>query len=163
MAIMINCAHDWSFDLFVADCNSYKALPIKGVYCRQGASDNEVFISTLKRICNDWIRDNTECFTVRGINSSNCEYSYVEYCDMADALWSFLCNEVYISDWYKDIYNQRPHLDKDLYLWALGYHDLVDTLLWCGLSFRRMNDIIGDFVHSARDIRIRMEEYACNN
>lgn len=163
MAIMINCASDWSFDLFVADCNNYKALPIKGVYCRQGASDNEVFISTLKRICNDWIRENTERFTVRGINSSNCEYSYVERQDMADALWSFLCNEVYISDWYKDTYNQRPHLDKDLYLWALGCHDLVDTLLWCGLSFRRMNDIIGDYVHSAHDIRTRMEEYARNN
>ena len=98
MAVMISCASDWSFDLFVADCNNYKALPIKGVYCRRGASDNEVFISTLKRICNDWIRENTERFTVRGINSSNCEYSYVEYSEMADALWHFLSNEVYNSN-----------------------------------------------------------------
>lgn len=153
MAIMFNCAHDWSFDQFVADCNSYKALPIKGVYCRRGASDNEVFIATLKRICNEYIADNTQRFTY--VNERN-GYTHVDYEEMGEWLWSYLCHEIYISDWYKDVYNQRPHLDKDLYLWALGYHDMVNTLLWRGMSFRTMDDIINDYERSAKRVR----EYA---
>lgn len=150
MAIMFNCANDWSFDKFVTDCNSYKALPIKGVYCRRGASDNEVFIATLKLICNEWIADNTQRFTY--INECN-GHSHVDYEEMGEWLWSYLCQEVYISDWYKDIYNQRPHLDKDLYLWALGYHNMVNTLSWRGLSCRTMDDIVNDYVHGAKKVR----------
>ena len=147
---MFNCANDWSFDQFVTDCNSYKALPIKGVYCRRGASDNEVFIATLKLICNEWIADNTQRFTY--VNECN-RHSHVDYEEMGEWLWSYLCQKVYISDWYKDIYNQRPHLDKDLYLWALGYHNIVNTLFWCGLSCRTMDDIVNDYVHDAKKVR----------
>lgn len=150
MAVMISCASDWSFDLFVADCNNYKALPIKGVYCRQGASANEVFIATLKLICNEFIADNIKRFTY--VNERN-GYTHVDYEEMGKWLWSYLCHEVNISDWYKDVYNQRPHLDKDLYLWALGYHNMVNTLLWRGMSFRAMDDIINDYVRSAIKVR----------
>jgi hypothetical protein len=86
---------------------------------------------------------------------------------MANALWDFLVCEVYIRDWYYDVYNQKPHLDKDLYLWVLGYHQFVDKLMWCGLSFRTMDDIVGDYANHATQTRTRMEEYArehfCNS
>ncbi len=154
---MYNCASDWSFDLFLADCKKYKALPIKGVYCRQGASDNEVFISTIKLICNEWLADHTEDYTVRGINSNGREYCYVETRDLCKALWAYLRNDVYFSDWYKDTYNQRPHLNGDLYLYALGYTELIDRLTWLGLSFRTMNDIIEDYAKSAQRSREYLE------
>ena len=157
MAIMFNCASDWSFDLFLADCKKYKALPIKGVHCRQGASYNEEFISNIKLICNEWIAENTEEFTVRGINSNGREYCYVETREMGRCLWSYLRNEVYISDWYKDTYNQRPHLNGDLYLCALGYRDLVDTMTWVGLSFTTMDNIIEDYAKSAKRSREYLE------
>ena len=136
MATMISFATDWTFDRFMADCQTFKGLPIRGVHCRKGASAEEVFVANIKLICREWLEKNSE-----------------RYYNTADALWYYLLNEVYFSDWYKDTYNQRPHLDGDLYLWALGFGDLVNTLTWRGLGSRSMDDIIGDYCRSAKAVR----------
>ena len=148
MAIMINCATDWTFDKFFADCKEYDALPIKGVH-RPKASAEEAFVASVKLYIKEFIEANRERFST--------PIGTLDKRPLKEALSYFLDRELYFSDWYKDTYNQRPHLDVDLYLWALGFEEAVDTLPWVGLSFRKMDDIAEDYADSAKRTRERRE------
>ncbi len=148
MAIMINCATDWSFDKFLADCKEYDALPIKGVR-RPKASAEEAFIASVKLHIKEFIEANRERFST--------PIGTLDKRPLNEALKRFLDRELYFSDWYKDTYNQRPHLDVDLYLWALGFEETVDSLPWVGLSFRTMDGIVEDYADHAKRTRERLE------
>ena len=145
MAIMVNFATDWTFDMFLEDCKSYKALPIKGVRCPKGASDRERFIASVKLHCNEFVEANKQAFTN--------EHGILLRYELGEALKQSLDRSLYFSDYYKDVYNQRPHLDRDLYLTALGFGDLVNRMLWTGLSFKTMEDILDGYASSAEKTR----------
>lgn len=145
MAIMVNFATDWTFDMFLEDCKSYKALPIKGVRCPKGASDRERFIASVKLHCNEFVKANRQAFT----NEHGRLLNY----ELGEALMQSLDRNLYFSDYYKDVYNQRPHLDRDLYLTALGFGGLVNKLLWTGLSFQTMDNILDGYASSAKERR----------
>lgn len=137
MAIMISCATDWTFDLFVEDAKTFKALPIKGVHCRSNASSAERFISQLKFICNSWIAE----------NKGKCESWELER-----AFEYFFENEINFSDMYKDAYNQRPHLDPIYYMYALGYNEYINTLAYTFCS-SSMKEKIASHAEEAKRIR----------
>ena len=97
MAIMMNCAQDWTYDMFLEDAKTYTALPIKGVHCRANASWRERFMRDLKTLARDG-----DAFERALIN------------------WDF-------SDYYKDTYGQRPHLSMWYYVQAFGFQHGEDT------------------------------------
>lgn len=112
MAIMINCAIDWTFDLFCADCEQYKATPIKGVHVSRNASDREKFIVWLKNMVRDFRAD----FHAENDGKDISKYGYDYVGDFFEReLW-----ESGFSDYYKDVYGQRPHLDTWYYVHVLG-------------------------------------------
>lgn len=91
MAIMINCANDWTFDLFADAMDSVKALPLAhGV--RPSAN-----LTDAQKLC---------VYVKTAIKFANFDmYMHEEEC-IKDVL-----NGMYFSDWYKDVFNQRPHFD----------------------------------------------------
>lgn len=100
MAIMINCAVDWTFDEFVADMESVKALPMRrGVYSAKNLTERQKFCQRIKTEAKYFAQDNSD-------NGTYLKYSY-DY--VGDAFAREL--EGWFSDWYKDVYNQRPHFD----------------------------------------------------
>ena len=105
-------ATDWTFDWFVNDAETYKATPIKGVYCRRDAEPREQFMTWLKGA----VRDFTEEW--KKAHDGRLYDRYDGY--IGDAFAKKLCNEFLFSDWYKDTYNQRPHLPTWYYVHVLG-------------------------------------------
>ena len=98
---------DWSYDKFYATCQRTKALPLsRGVYMPSTASAEEVFIAHLKRDFADWLNEHEEWFD---------KWTYTE------EKFRVFAGEYNFSDWYKDCFNQRPHLDARFYVHALGY------------------------------------------
>lgn len=125
MAIMINCATDWTFDLFMEDVELYKATPIKGVHCRKNASAREKFIVWFKNYARDFKAD-FQSKNGGKIIAENCSYTaglvYVG---------DFFIKDIYenscFSDFYKDVYGQRPHLPMWYYIHAIGLSTCEDT------------------------------------
>lgn len=112
MAIMINCATDWTYDLFMEDASLYSAKPIKGVHCASDASDRERFMTWFKNLARD--------FKAEWLERYGCEYSnHAGW--MGDAFGYEAC-ECLFSDYYKDTYGQRPHLDMWMYVKAVGFY-----------------------------------------
>ncbi len=117
MAIMINCATDWTFDLFCADCEQYKATPIKGVHVSRNASDREKFIVWLKNIVRDFRAD------FRAENDGKDIALNHSYSAGLVYVGDFFERELWesgFSDYYKDVYGQRPHLNSWYYIHVLG-------------------------------------------
>ena len=124
MAIMINCATDWTFDLFCADCEQYKATPIKGVHVSRNASDREKFIVWLKNMVRDFRAD------FRAENDGKdiaLNYSYSAGLVYVGDFFKRELWESGFSDYYKDVYGQRPHLDTWYYIYMLGLSTCEDT------------------------------------
>lgn len=110
MAVMIGYAVDWTYDFFVEDAGLYKATPIKGVHCGKDASDREQFMV--------WLKNSVRDFKAKW--AETCPYQYDNYYGwigdaFAGELWG-----MGFSDYYKDTYGQRPHLDTWFYVNALG-------------------------------------------
>lgn len=110
MARMINCATDWTYDLFNADAGLYKATPIKGVHCRKDADYREQFMV--------WLKNEVRDFKAEW--AKECPYQYDTYRGwigdaFARELWG-----LGFSDYYKDAYGQRPHLATWFYVHAVG-------------------------------------------
>lgn len=122
MAIMFNCATDWTFDLFMEDVALYKATPIKGVHCRKDASDRENFMVWLKNLVRD--------FRIE-FEKENGNRNFDGYRWIGDYFKRELCESGF-SDFYKDTYGQRPHLDCWYYVYALGLPSTGDDAhLFC--------------------------------
>ena len=117
MAIMINCAQDWTYDFFIEDSKLYKATPIKGVHCRKDASDREQFMVWLKNAARD--------FTAEWKQDHKGFYDRYDGW-IGDAFAQTLCRGIF-SDVYKDTYGQRPHLPIWFYVHLLGMPMQEDT------------------------------------
>jgi hypothetical protein len=116
MAIMMNCAQDWTYDMFLEDVKTYTALPIKGVHCRANASWRERFMRGLKTFARDfeekWLEEHEGHMYDNGWIGNEFARALVD--------WGF-------SDYYKDAYGQRPHLNPWYYVHALGFHHSEDV------------------------------------
>ena len=107
--MMINCAMDYTYDLFVDDAKAYKATPIKGVYPSSQVSARERFMVYLKNTIRDFKNDNP----VYLVKSYDPSMGYV------GDVFAMMLDDINFSDMYKDAYGQRPHLDAWFYIHAL--------------------------------------------
>lgn len=102
-------ATDFTYDLFVEDAKKYTATAIKGVHCRRNADEREHFMVWLKNAARDfketWMKSH------KGLYDRHDGY-------IGDAFAQTL--DDWFSDFYKDTYGQRPHLDNWYYVHALG-------------------------------------------
>lgn len=119
MARMYNLGYDWSFDMFAEDAKLYNATPMKGVYPRRDASEREKFMTWLKGCVRD--------FTIEWKKNHNSLYDRYEGW-IGDAFARML-SDMCFSDYYKDTYNQRPHLDSWYYVHMLGLHQTGDVAM----------------------------------
>lgn len=103
-------ANDWTFDLFMEDCSLYKATPIKGVHCRRDASDREKFMVWFKNRARDYLEK---------WNKSH-DGLYDRYDGYIGDRFAEDLDKMLFSDFYKETYNQRPHLPRWFYVHALG-------------------------------------------
>ena len=127
---------DWTYDMFLEDAKAYKATPIKGVYPRRDATYREYFMVTLK----GYVRD----FKAKWLESHTGMYDRYDGW-IGDAFAQELND--WFSDFYKDAYNQRPHLDAWYYVHALGLPMNSDTArMFCA-------DPIGDACRRAKQNR----------
>lgn len=137
MAFMVNCAVDWTFDLFVEDANLYKATPRKGVYCSKDASDREQFMVWLKGAVRDFKAEWAE----------ECQFQYDKYYGWIGDVFARRLWEIGFSDYYKDTYGQRPHLATWFYVQALGLPMSEDTArTFCATP-------VEDAIGRAREVR----------
>ena len=101
---------DWTYDLFFEDSKLYNATPMKGVYCSSRACDREKFMTWFKNCArdfrNDWYKEGKKDYD-----------RYEGY--IGDAFRAKL-PEMLFSDYYKETYGQRPHLDAWFYIRVLG-------------------------------------------
>lgn len=143
MATIINCANDWSYDLFVEDAKLYKAKPIKGVHCRSNASDREKFMTYLK----DMVRDYKE----KWLKEHKGLYDRYDGW-IGDGFRDYLYNGLF-SDYYKQVYNQRPHLPMWYYITVLGLptgEDVIRT--FCETP-------VEDAIERAKEVRNYFENF----
>lgn len=88
MAMMINCATDWTFDLALADARKASVLPLPRGVRRPQESEGVQFFTHLKTMV-----------------KLACD----EHPTWNDAWWDEYIDWGFVSDVYKDIYGQRPH------------------------------------------------------
>ena len=111
MAVMINLAQDWTFDMFVEDANLYKATAQKGVHCRSNAEYREYFMVTLKNQVRDFLAN---------WNKDHDGHLYDRYDGWAGDAFAKELRRSEFSDFYKEAYGQRPHLGMWFYVHVLG-------------------------------------------
>ena len=117
MAIMINCGRDWTFDMFMEDAKLYKATPCKGVHCPKDADYRQYFMTTLKNYARDF---KEEWFKTH-------EHLYDSYDGYIGDAFARSLYRFGFSDFYKEAYYQRPHLDTWYYVHAVGFPQSEDT------------------------------------
>ena len=118
--MMTMCAVDWTYDLFVDDSKLYKATARKGVYPRRDASYREYFMTMFKGYVRDFIKKwNAE-------HDGHWYDRYDGYIGDAFAREPMFSNG-FFSDFYKDAYGQRPHLDIWFYIHLMGLPMSEDT------------------------------------
>ncbi len=111
---------DWTFDLFMEDAKLYSATPMKGVYCRKNASERERFMVWLKNAARDFAEN------WKKEHDGKLYDRYDGY--IGDGFFAREFFEMGFSDYYKDIYGQRPHLDRWFYVQALGLDHSEDII-----------------------------------
>lgn len=110
---------DWTFDLFMEDAKLYSATPMRGVYCREGASERECFMVWLKNAARDFAEN------WKKEHDGKLYDRHDGYIGDSFARGFF---EMSFSDYYKDTYGQRPHLNRWFYVHALGFHQSEDII-----------------------------------
>ncbi len=136
-------AMDWTYDLFVEDAQNYSATPIKGVYCRSNASDREKFMTAFKNFARDFVAD---------WKAQHNGKDYDRYDGYVGDAFANELGDWLFSDFYKDTYNQRPHLDKWYYVRVLGLPQSSDV-------FRTFcSHPVDDAVRYAKRTRQQLEE-----
>ena len=115
MAIVINCAQDWTYDLYVQDIKTYGAEDKSN-----GEDYNAYFIGYLKRAA--------ARFLAKWKEQHDGKLYDLEY--VGDAFARSI--REWFSDLYKDTYRQRPHLPIWFYVHPLGLPMQEDTArLFC--------------------------------
>lgn len=118
---------DWTFDLFMEDCNLYNATPRRGVYPRRDASDREKFMTWFKGCARD--------FREEWSKTNKGDYDSYNLIYIGDAFIKEL-SDMCFSDYYKEVYGQRPHLDKWFYVKAIGLSTGSDVIrTFCARPF----------------------------
>ena len=149
MAYMVNMAQDWSYDMFVEDSKLYFAKPIKGVHCSSDADIREKFMTWLKNAARDFKAEWLEQ------HNNHLYDNYEGYIGDAfgrEVLYGF--GSIF-SDYYKDAYGQRPHLDTWFYVKMLGLPHSEDVFrTFCARP-------VEDAVSYAKEVRRYFEEEAC--
>lgn len=119
MAMMMNCAVDWTLDIAWADADSVKALPMRsGVYSAKNLTEGQKFMQWLK----------TEAKYFREDWRAKYQYDYDKYAGWVGDAWVDCISEV-ISDYYKDVYNQRPHFRYEFFAMMCGLPTNADTVI----------------------------------
>ena len=136
MARMYNMAQDWTFDKFAEDAQLYKATPMKGVYPRRDASNREKFMT--------WFKGCVRDFKAQWMDDHEGHLYDLEW--VGDAFSRELLDMCF-SDYYKDVYGQRPHLDAWYYIHLADLPQIGDV----GRTF--CADPIGDAVRRAAKTR----------
>lgn len=135
MAMMFSGAMDWSFDMFVDAMNSVQALPMQhGVRPSRNLTDVQRFAVYVK--------------TAIKFADFDAYYSVDDaiLCTLEDMLFS---------DWYKDMFNQRPHFD-----WALVgalcgvYGSTYSIMVW------DRRDPVAYYSARAKETREALEKWA---
>lgn len=112
MAIVFNCAQDWTFDLFVADAAIYSADSAPSSDDYRGD-----FMVYLKR----FVRKFEEDWTSAHDGKLYADHEYI-----GDAFGRELVDSCF-SDCYKDAYGQRPHLPLWYYVHVLDLPQTEDA------------------------------------
>ena len=132
MAIMMNCATDWTFDLFADAMDSVQALPMAhGVRPSRSLSDAQVLATYVKTA-----------------------FKFADFSDYVrvDSTIREILLDMNFSDWYKDVFNQRPHFDYALIGALCGVHGSHYTsMMFCA-------DPMGSAKHSAKLVREQLEQ-----
>jgi hypothetical protein len=110
MAIMINCAQDWTYDLYVRDVKTYGAEDKSN-----GENYNAYFVAYMKRAAARFLANWKE--------QHDGKLYDLEY--VGDAFARSI--REWFSDFYKDTYRQRPHLPMWFYVHPLGLPMQEDT------------------------------------
>lgn len=109
MATMIMCGNDWSFDMFAEAMDSVKALPMAhGVRPSNNLSDIQRFCVYVKTAL-----------------------KFADFSDyrLIDATIKEVLYDMNFSDWYKDMFNQRPHFDWVLVGALCGIHGTMYNIM----------------------------------
>ena len=114
---MMYGVNDWSYDQFVKDADRYSAKPMRGVHCRSNASDREKFMT--------WFKDCARDFKAEWLKSHTGLYD--RYDGWVGDAFARELSDMCFSDYYKDTYNQRPHLSSWYYVHLTGLPMLEDT------------------------------------
>ena len=134
---------DWSFDLFAEDMAKYKGFP-KGVHCSDICSDRQKFIVWFKGLARDF---RTEW-------SKEHKGDYDKYDGYIGDAFARILADACFSDYYKEVYNQRPHLSRWYYIHLLGLPMSEDTgRLFCANPIEDVKD-------SAKEYREYLENLA---
>lgn len=147
MAIMMNCAVDWTLDKFAEDMRSVKALPMRrGVYPAKNLTDGQ-------RFC-QYVKTEAKFFREKYAkeNGIYCDNSY-EY--VGDA-FAHRLGDMLFSDWYKDTYNQRPHFSAK-YVSILCGLPVFQEVGFCGDGYK---DMLNRDICRARAVREELEKMA---
>lgn len=123
---------DYTFDLALEDAKKAKRLPLaQGVYLSDKVPEGIRFFSYLKT-------------RVYFEGQSDTPW---------DDMWENTIDWSFVSDWYKDIYGQRPHFDKWYWRGLLGvYQSIVD--------FKSNEEVMNEKAEMARQTREWMESEA---
>lgn len=133
--------NDWTYDLFHEDSIKYKATPIKGVYPRSTADEREQFMVWFKNAARDFEETWNKTHAHR----------YDRYDGWIGDAFARTLGDLCFSDYYKDTYNQRPHLPTWFYVTVTGLPMEEDTIrTFCANPIR-------DAVENAKEIRMFFE------
>ena len=140
MAIIYNCAQDWTYDQYVQDVETYDVSDSDNILY------NAYFVAMIKKSAKNFL------------NRWIAEHSGKLY----DGTWvgdEFAINFMnWFSDFYKDTYGQRPHLPIWYYIHPLGLPMKEDSIRsFCARP-------IEDACNAARTCRetIEKEDYIAN-
>lgn len=146
MAIMMNCAVDWTLDIFAEDMQSVKALPLKkGVHSAANLTDGQKFCQYIK----------TQAKFFAEEHSDNGVYMKDFHTYVGDAFAETLGDYLF-SDWYKDTYNQRPHFNKKYIAMLCGLPVFYETG-FCDGGYRQS---MQDDISRAKEVRRQLMEMA---
>lgn len=147
MAIMINCATDWTLDLFAEDMASVNALPLrKGVRSAKSLTDRQKFCQWLKTQAKFFVEDYAD---------ESGMYVRGTYDEMGDAFANYISDSCF-SDWYKDEYNQRPHFSRKFVAMLCGL-PVMNEVGFCGSGYR---DLLREAKKCAKEVREKLEAEA---
>lgn len=107
-------AMDWTYDLFNEDAHNYEATDTNSnVYGCDRESFMHWFKNSAKRFVSEW--------------KETHEHLYDTYDGYVGDAFAATLRDGFFSDFYKDVYGQRPHLPLWYYVKAVGLPQLEDT------------------------------------